>query len=189
MFGSRSILSRLPLSGAFARGGTRSIAHATQRSITKVPIISFPPAVPTATAAPSQTQPLAQTIRLLRSQPSHYMTVHIHNRPYLLTQGDTVTVHRLKDAPLGSILKLTRVSQIGSRDYTLRASMEDHEHMLDERLFTVKARVVEHTKGPLILIKKTKRRRRHVHTVKHKQTYTVLRISEMEVHEVPKDLE
>lgn len=43
-------------------------------------------------------------------------------RRYLLTPGDTLTVPKLKDAPIGSTLALTRILEVGSRDYTLRAA-------------------------------------------------------------------
>lgn len=42
-------------------------------------------------------------------------------RRYLLTPGDVLTVPHLKNAPVGSRLALTRILEVGSRDYTLRA--------------------------------------------------------------------
>ena len=127
---------------------------------------------------------------LLHSQPSHYITVHIHGRPYLLTKGDTLRLPFLM--PLvkpGDILRLNRATHIGSRDYTLKApepvkGNADHGKKifyLDERMFVCRARVVAIESEPLRVEEKTKRRQRHVKHVKSKLRFTVLKISELEV--------
>jgi len=46
---------------------------------------------------------------------------------------------------------------------------------------TVKATVVEHTKGRMEVIVKKKRRKGYKKTIKHKQTYTRLRIGDITV--------
>ncbi|GAA5982017.1 hypothetical protein JCM10908_004705 [Rhodotorula pacifica] len=68
-------------------------------------------------APPSEPSALA----LLKSQPSHYITALFMGRRYLLSPGDVLTVPHLKNAPVGSRLALTRILEVGSRDYTLRA--------------------------------------------------------------------
>lgn len=60
-------------------------------------------------------------LALLKSQPSHYITALFMGRRYLLSPGDVLTVPYLKNAPVGSRLALTRILEVGSRDYTLRA--------------------------------------------------------------------
>lgn len=60
-------------------------------------------------------------LALLKSQPSHYISALFMGRRYLLTPGDVLTVPHLKNAPVGSRLALTRILEVGSRDYTLRA--------------------------------------------------------------------
>ena len=137
---------------------------------------------------------LTPTIRhllpLLHTQPSHYMTIHLHGRPYLVTKGDTVRLPFLMPhVRPGDILRLNRVTHIGSRDYTLKApepvkGTADHGKKifyLDDRLFTCRARVVGVESEPLRVKEKTKRRQRHVKHVISKLYFTVLKISELEV--------
>lgn len=65
----------------------------------------------------SEPSPLA----LLRSQPSHYISALLLGRRYLLTPNDVVTVPKLKGVKVGDTIALTRIYEVGSRDYTLRA--------------------------------------------------------------------
>jgi len=127
---------------------------------------------------------------LLHSQPAHYLTVHIHGRPYLLTKGDTVRLPFLMpNVRPGDVLRLNRATHIGSRDFTLKApetikGTADHGKKvfyLDERLFVCRARVTSVESEPMRIMEKTKRRQRHVKHVRSKHKYTVLKISELEV--------
>ncbi|KAH6638054.1 hypothetical protein C7974DRAFT_390772 [Boeremia exigua] len=136
------------------------------------------------------TPSIRNLLPLLHSQPAHYMTLHIHGRPYLLTKGDTLRLPFLMpDVKPGDVLRLTRATHIGSRDYTLKAPESlkgnaDHAKKvfyLDERLFTVRARVVGIETEPMRVEEKTKRRQRHTKHVFSKMRFTVLKISEMEV--------
>ena len=60
---------------------------------------------------------------VLKAQSQHYITLHIHGKPYLVTQGDTIRLpflmHRVEP---GDTLRLNRAINIGSRDYTLKAA-------------------------------------------------------------------
>ncbi|KAI9819466.1 MAG: hypothetical protein M1827_006914 [Pycnora praestabilis] len=91
---------------------------------------------PTPTSTPAQVDPsspmppLSDSIKtllpLLKAQSSHFITAHIHARPYLLTPGDSVRLPFLMHGVVpGDILRLNRASNIGSRDYTLKASGGD----------------------------------------------------------------
>ncbi|KAF1912356.1 hypothetical protein BDU57DRAFT_361265 [Ampelomyces quisqualis] len=136
------------------------------------------------------TPTIRQLLPLLQTQPSHYMTVHIHGRPYLVTKGDTIRLPFLMPhIRPGDVLRLNRATHIGSRDYTLKApeavkGNADHVKKvfyLDERLFTCRARVIGVESEPMRVEEKTKRRQRHVKHVYSKLRFTVLRISDMEV--------
>lgn len=70
---------------------------------------------------------------------------------------------------------------LGSRDYTLKGTP-----FIDEELFECRAVVVEETAEPLRVKEKTKRRQRRIKKVKSKHRYTVLRISELVINDVPK---
>lgn len=89
----------------------------------------------------------------------------------------------------GDILRLNRATHIGSRDYTLKAPEPQkgtrdgpkQVYYLDERLFTVRARVLGVESEPMRIMEKTKRRQRHVKHVFSKHRYTILKIAEAEI--------
>ncbi|KAL8772309.1 MAG: hypothetical protein Q9209_002521 [Squamulea sp. 1 TL-2023] len=121
---------------------------------------------------------------LLAAQPPHYITAHIHARPYLLTAGDTLRLPFLMpNAPLGTILRLNRASMLGSRDYTLRgdAGNGSGKGYINEDWFVCRARVVGVETEPLRVVEMTKRRQRRVKRVKSKMRFTVLRVLEVGV--------
>lgn len=60
-------------------------------------------------------------LSLLRSQPSHYISALLLGRRYLLTKDDVLTIPKMKGVKPGDIIALTRILEVGSRDYTLRA--------------------------------------------------------------------
>jgi large subunit ribosomal protein L21 len=136
------------------------------------------------------TPTIRQMLPLLQSQPAHYITAHLHGRPYLLTKGDTIRLPFLMPhVRPGDILRLNRATHIGSRDYTLKApepikGNADHGKKifyLDDRMFVCRARVVGVETEPLRVEEKTKRRQRHVKHVFSKMYFTVLRVSDLEV--------
>lgn len=99
-------------------------------------------------------------------------------RKYLLAPRDLLTVPRLKDAAVGDVLALSDVHEVGSREYTLRGTPH-----IPPSAVRIQATVVEHTKGEMEFIVKKKRRKGYQKTIKHKQTYTRLRIGPFEFPE------
>jgi large subunit ribosomal protein L21 len=130
---------------------------------------------------------VAQLLPLLRSQPPFFCKLKLHGKSYLVTAGDTVRLpFHMKGVEVGDVLRLNRAVVIGSRDYTLKAgtSTRDLEpRFLDERLYVCRARVVGVTTEPLRIKLKTKRRRRHIKRTLSKDIYTVLKITELAVHQ------
>ncbi|KAI0741909.1 ribosomal protein L21-like protein [Daedaleopsis nitida] len=124
----------------------------------------------------TQTVPSPSTasnvLSLIRSQPSQYVVASVAGRKYLLTSRDLLTVPRLKDVKVGDVLKLSDIHELGSREYTIQQ-------------VSVEATVVEHTKGSMEVIFKKKRRKGYERTVRHKQTYTRLRIGPIDIVENP----
>lgn len=168
---------------------------------------SAPPLPPPTAEAPSQgTTPLSASVKellpLLQAQKPHYITAHLHARPYLLTCGDMLRLPFLMpDVRPGDVLRLNRATLLGSRDFTLRAPPPERGtrenpsggggslmRYLDDRLFTCRAVVVGTESEPMRVMEKTKRRQRHVKHVKSKHKYTVLRISELTVN-MPEEVE
>lgn len=59
----------------------------------------------------------------LHAQAPHYISAHLYDTPYILTQGDTLRLpFLLKGVEPGDVLRLNCASLIGSRDYTLKAA-------------------------------------------------------------------
>lgn len=114
---------------------------------------------------------------ILAAQPPHYIIVRIHQRPYLLTHGDSLRLpFHLKDAPPGTILRLVRASALGSRDYTFRG-----KPLVDEKYFVCRVQVIGIEGEPMRVMEKTMRRQRHIKRVKSKMRYTVVRCIELRV--------
>jgi len=126
-------------------------------------------------ATPSTT---TSALSLLRTQPSQYVVASVAGRKYLLAPRDLLTVPRLKDVNVGDVLQLSEIHEIGSREYTIRGNP-----VLPPQKVKVEATVVEHTKGKMEVIFKKKRRKGYQKTIKHKQTYTRLRIGPIDVVE------
>ncbi|GAA5959590.1 hypothetical protein JCM3765_007208 [Sporobolomyces pararoseus] len=110
-------------------GGVRSFSTTSTRTASS----SLPPPLPHHTDPSTLTPPskLAETcsvpdeisaISLLKTQPAHYVSALLMGRRYLLTKDDILTVPYLKSVPVGSKIQLTRILEVGSRDYTLRAA-------------------------------------------------------------------
>lgn len=119
---------------------------------------------------------MPSALAFIRSQPTRYVVASLVGRKYLLALGDVLTVPRLKDVAVGDSISLDNVHELGSRDLTLRGNPT-----LPTTAVAVRATILEHTKGRLELITKFKRRKGYKRTVKHKQTYTKLRVASIDV--------
>ncbi|KAH8593679.1 ribosomal protein L21-like protein [Bisporella sp. PMI_857] len=141
----------------------------------KVPLAPPPPTTPL-----NISTSITKMLPLLAAQPSHYISAHIHGRPYLVTAGDIVRLPFLMPGVSpGDILRLNRASSLGSRDYTLKGAP-----YLDERLFVCRARVMGTESEPMRTKEKKKRRNRRLRTVQSKHRFTILRISEVKVNDL-----
>ena len=132
------------------------------------------------TSAPRATitvNSVAEALELIRSQPSHYVRATLAGKELILTPRDLVTVPRLKDVHVGDVLTLDAITELGSREYTIRGNP-----YIPTRLATISATVVENTMGKMEEIFKKKRRKGYQRTIKHKQTYTRLRVGDIQIH-------
>lgn len=117
---------------------------------------------------------------MLAAQPGHYTTIHIHGKPYLVTEGDTVKLpFKMPGVAPGDVLRLNRASVIGSRDLTLQGAP-----YVDERLFECRAIVMGTESEPMRVMIKKKRRNRKKKHVFSKHKYTVLRINQLQINDV-----
>ncbi|KAK3372564.1 ribosomal protein L21-like protein [Podospora didyma] len=136
------------------------------------------------TPRPSTSGPLTESVRtllpLLAAQPGHYVTIHIHGRPYLVTEGDSVRLpFKMPGVAPGDVLRLNRAVAVGSRDYTLKGAP-----YVDERLFACRAVVLGTEAEPMRIMIKKKPRIRRARQVKSKLRFTMLRISEIKISDV-----
>lgn len=135
------------------------------------------PQPPTFTSPLSLSPSLVSLLPHLAAQSKHYITAHLHARPYLLTEGDTIRLpYLMPEVQPGDVIRLNRASNLGSRDFTLKGSP-----YIDERLFECRLRVLGTESEPLRIKEKTKRRNRHVRRVKSKHRYTILRVMQLKV--------
>ena len=151
----------------------RLITTTTTEQLSSLPPSKYPP------HTPSFSNTTKDYLNRLRDQLHYYAVVEINSQKFLITKNDLVTTHRLRDVGVGDEIKLNRVLELGSRDYTIKG-----QPLVTEAFYSIKSTVVEQPKGPFIEIFKKKRRNRHKKRITHKQTYTVLRISEVEINKL-----
>ncbi|KAI9503721.1 hypothetical protein GGI25_006472 [Coemansia spiralis] len=121
----------------------------------------------------------AELISRLRDQQKYYATVVIKGRPFTVTQNDIVVMDRIKELELGDSLALTQVTELGSRDYTIKG-----QPFVDPSLYSIKATVIEHPDGKLFTVTKKRRRTAHQKTTYHRNHYTMLRISLVDINKI-----
>ncbi|ORY04083.1 hypothetical protein K493DRAFT_311509 [Basidiobolus meristosporus CBS 931.73] len=120
-----------------------------------------------------------KAVNTLRDQLRYYAIAEIAGRPFLVTKNDVVVVDHMKEVQLGDILKLNRVRELGSHDYTIQG-----KPYVNSDFYSIRATVIEQPKGKQIEIIKKKRRKGYQRRLTHRQPYTVLRISEVEVNKL-----
>lgn len=67
------------------------------------------------------TIPSSSALGMLKSQSNHYLVTFLVGKKYKLMIDDQVTVPHIKDLKVGDLIKLTRITEVGSRNFTLRA--------------------------------------------------------------------
>ncbi|GMG20150.1 unnamed protein product [Ambrosiozyma monospora] len=147
---------------------------------------STAPATPTQSVKPQETKTITTNTEAklipdllpLKYEHDLYATLSIHNRPYLITEGDEVTLpFRLKHGEIGDVLNFTNITTVGSRNYTYHVESGE----ISPEVLSVKGVVIDKTKKPMYVKEVTKRRNRHVKHHKVKHDLTVLRISELKL--------
>ncbi|KAG0143530.1 hypothetical protein CROQUDRAFT_48702, partial [Cronartium quercuum f. sp. fusiforme G11] len=133
-------------------------------------------------SSPRKTIEQAAALRLLAAEPSHYVVAFVLGKRYRLMQHDTLTVPHARDLRVGDVISLTRLTEAGSRSFTLRAPPAPLSHQPRQGLVSATALVVEHTRGKMLTVIKKKRRKGYRKTIKNKPYFTRLRISSIEVN-------
>ncbi|KAK1764567.1 hypothetical protein QBC33DRAFT_497030 [Phialemonium atrogriseum] len=186
---------------SFIRGEPQAVESQTpqkQQQPADTPINTTPSVPQSASPLTEPDASVRALLPLLAAQPGHYATVHIHGRPYLVTEGDQVRLpFRMPGVVPGDVLRLNRATVLGSRDYTLRGNTgggpgraggggapAPSSAFVDERLFECRAVVLGTEAEPMrVKIKKKQRTRRKKH-VYSKHKYTMLRVSELRINDL-----
>ncbi|MBW0499106.1 hypothetical protein O181_038821 [Austropuccinia psidii MF-1] len=63
----------------------------------------------------------SSALNLINSQQNHYIIPFLVGRKYRMMVDDQVTVPHIKDLRVGDLVQLTRITEVGSRNFTLRA--------------------------------------------------------------------
>ncbi|KAJ2548330.1 hypothetical protein EV175_004870 [Coemansia sp. RSA 1933] len=135
---------------------------------------------PSTTSTPIKWSPTStELVSRLRDQQKYYATVVIKGRPFTVTQNDIIVMDRIKNLELGDLLSLTQITELGSRDYTIKG-----QPFVDPGLFNIKATVIEHPDGKLFTVTKKKRRTAHQKVTYHRNHYTMLRVSTIDVTKI-----
>lgn len=72
--------------------------------------------------------PTSNALSLLRSEPAHYVVAFLLGKRYRLSAHDLLTVPHVRDLRVGDVIQLTRITEIGSRTFTLRAPPTSAAH-------------------------------------------------------------
>ncbi|KAJ2741144.1 hypothetical protein GGI20_005388 [Coemansia sp. BCRC 34301] len=115
-------------------------------------------------------------VNRLRDQQKYYATVVIKGRPFTVTRNDIIVMDRIKELELGDSLTLNQVTELGSRDYTIKG-----QPFIEPSLFRIEATVIEHPDGKLFTVTKKKRRTAHQKITYHRNRHTMLRVSAIDV--------
>ena len=117
----------------------------------------------------------------------------LHSRTYLLHPRDILTLPTLKPVqPPGTTLALTRILEVGSRDYAIRSPAANGKELRKKMDWDARSletippdvvkcelTVLEHTRGEVMTRFRFKRRGGNRRTIKHKPGWTRLRVGDI----------
>lgn len=109
--------------------------------------------------------------------PKIYAKVNIFNFPFTVSRQDQIVMHRLKDVQVGDVIKLDRIREIGSTDYTIKGNP-----WIDTKFCDIEACVIEHGRGAKVSAKEPKKRKGHQRKVTIKPLTTTLLIRDIKVN-------
>ncbi|WWC91218.1 uncharacterized protein L201_006160 [Kwoniella dendrophila CBS 6074] len=187
----------------FASSSSSSSSSAIASSSSNV-LSHLPPIIPSSSSSTSNVKlpkSTKEALDLIESQSTEnkgrYLITRLYSRNYLLHSKDILTLPQLKPIqPIGTQLNLTKILELGSRDYSIRSNASIAKKLksnmsnwkekklsnfenIPKGLVECKLTILEHTKSPLERILKKKRRKGYKKTIEHKQGYTRLRVGDI----------
>lgn len=116
--------------------------------------------------------------KIAEQYPNFYVKLNIFNFPFTVSRQDRIVLHRLKDVKVGDILKLDRIRELGSPDFTIKG-----RPWINPEFCHVEACVVEHGRGEKVKAKEPKKRKGHQRNVTIKPLTTTLLIRDIIIKE------
>ncbi|ORY33142.1 hypothetical protein BCR39DRAFT_521440 [Naematelia encephala] len=192
--------STFPAAPSSSTSSNSALASSSSSSepITSPLLSHLPPILPSTTPAPSLPQTTTSALSLLKSQSTStagiYILARLHSRTYLLHPRDILSLPTLKPRqPPGSTLALTRILEVGSRDFAVRAPAANASQLrkqlewwdlqalptLDQSVVSCELTVLEHTRSPRQDTFKKKRRKGYEKTIRAKHAWTRLRVGDI----------
>jgi large subunit ribosomal protein L21 len=175
-------------------GSSRISARPTARLVSTTSTSGLPPLLPASTPSlPALPSTTSEAVSLIQSsstpQLGRYVLARLHSRNYLLHPRDILTVPHLKGSPPpGTVLSLTRILQVGSRDFVIKApepnktspfGTQGDREVIPQQVAQCHLTVMEHTKSPMERKLLKKRRKGYKKTIEHKQGWTRLRVGDV----------
>ena len=114
--------------------------------------------------------------KIASQYPKFYAKVNIFNFPFTVSRQDRIVLHRLKDVKVGDILKLDRIRELGSPDFTIKG-----QPWINPKFCHVEACVIEHGRGAKVEAKKPKKRKGHQKNKTIKPLTTTLLIRDIKL--------
>lgn len=124
----------------------------------------------------SPTDTTRQLTKMARQYPNIYAKLNIMNFPFTVSRHDQIVMHRMKDVQVGDTVRLDRVRELGSPDYTIQG-----RPWVSPRFFEIHATVMEHGRGAKVTAKTPKQRKGHRRHVTIKPLTTTLRIQDIKI--------
>ena len=190
-----------PIASSSTSASTSTSATTTSTPAKSASIFHLPPIIPYNKTSHLSTLPTSvpEAISLLRTQSTEssgiYCIARLHSRTFLLHPRDILTLPTLKPLqPPGTTLKLTRIQEVGCRDYAIRAPSADGKILrktmdwdsralpnIPTEIAECELTILEHTRSPQEIRFKMKRRKGYRRTIKAKHGWTRLRVGDIKL--------
>lgn len=109
--------------------------------------------------------------------PRLYAKINIYNFPFTVSRQDRIIMHRLKDVKIGDVIKLDRIREIGSPNFTIKGNP-----WINPEYFSIEACVIEQGRGAKVNAKEPKKRKGHQKNSTIKPLTTTLLIKDIKIN-------
>lgn len=125
--------------------------------------------------SPPITENLLQ--KVAEDYPRLYAKVNIFNFPFTVSRQDRIVLNRLKDVKIGDILKLDRIREVGSPNFTIKG-----HPWINPQFCNIEACVIENGLGAKVKAKEPKKRKGHQKNSTIKPLTTTLLIRDIKIN-------